>query len=407
MSRSFPVAIALGLLSILHLLHLPAVLAQKDSYAPLREKMVADYIEREGVSNPRVLDSMRQVPRHEFVTPSMRSAAYFDTALAIGAKQTISPPYIVAYMTETIDPQPTDRVLEIGTGSGYQAAVLSGLVNQVYTIEIVDSLGKQAAERLKKLGYDNVFCKIGDGYLGWAEHAPFDKIIVTCSPEKVPQPLIDQLKEGGRMLIPLGERYQQVFHLMEKKDGKLIDQRLIPTLFVPMTGQSEELRTVLPDPQNPRLQNGGLEIDGNQDGIADHWHYQRQVTLLAEGAAEGQRCWLFENDTPGRMAQALQGLPIDGNRIGSIALAVRYKLADLSTPEGQDPPALVVHFYDAQRRQLETFGLAQWYNRDEWAISSKTIPVPKNAREMIVRVGLHGSTGKLWIDDIRATPRPR
>ena len=185
--------------------------------------------------------------------------AYFDMSLPIGEGQTISPPMFVAYMTEQLDPQPDDRVLEIGTGSGYQAAVLSPLVKEVYTIEIVEPLGKHAQQTLKRLKYTNVSVKIGDGYLGWPEHAPFDKIIVTCSPEKVPQPLIDQLKEGGRMIIPVGERYQQVFHLLKKQDGKLVNEALRPTLFVPMTGKAEESRQVQPDPLHPKLINGGFE----------------------------------------------------------------------------------------------------------------------------------------------------
>ena len=187
-----------------------------DPYRDARYRLVADYIEREGINNPRVLASMRQVPRHEFVAPHDKKDAYVDAALPIGHKQTISPPYVVAYMTQTIDPQPEDRVLEIGTGSGYQAAVLSNLVKEVYSIEIVEQLGKTAAERLHRLKYTNVKTKVGDGYLGWEEYAPFDKIIVTCSPENVPQALIDQLKDGGRLLVPLGERYHQVFHQFEK-----------------------------------------------------------------------------------------------------------------------------------------------------------------------------------------------
>src|SRR5262249_1764857 len=150
-----------------------------------------------------------------FVDPNMKKDAYVDTALPIGYKQTISPPFVVAYMTQTIDPQADDRILEIGTGSGYQAAVLSNLCKEVYSIEIVPQLGRLAASRLKQLSYDNVTTKVGDGYQGWAEFAPFDKIIVTCSPESVPQALIDQLKDGGKLLIPLGERYQQVFHVFE------------------------------------------------------------------------------------------------------------------------------------------------------------------------------------------------
>jgi protein-L-isoaspartate(D-aspartate) O-methyltransferase len=263
----------------LSLLVSEVALAQKaDQFKEAREKMVVEYIQREGVTNPRVLASMRQVPRHEFVDRTQRPLAYNDSSLPIGYKQTISPPFVVAYMTETLDPQPTDRVLEIGTGSGFQAAVLANLVKDVYSIEIVEPLGKQAAERLKRLKYDNVVTKVGDGYLGWEEHAPFDKIIVTCSPEKVPQPLIDQLKEGGKLLIPLGERYQQVFHLYEKKEDKLISTKLISTLFVPMTGKSEDQREIKPDPLHPKILNGGFEEDSNNDGYADHWHHLRLVT---------------------------------------------------------------------------------------------------------------------------------
>ncbi len=207
----------------------------------------------------RVLKATARVPRAEFVPREFREYAYQDAALPIGDGQTISAPFIVAYMTETLDPQPTDRVLEIGTGSGYQAAVLSCLVSEVYTIEIVKNLGRKAAETLKKLGYDNVFVRVGDGYQGWPEAAPFDKIIVTCSPEDVPQPLLDQLKEGGKLIIPVGERYRQYFVLCEKKNGKIERKTLIPICFVPMTGEAEEKRVELPDPTRPGLVGGGFE----------------------------------------------------------------------------------------------------------------------------------------------------
>ncbi|MFN7628600.1 MAG: protein-L-isoaspartate O-methyltransferase, partial [Pirellula sp.] len=152
-----------------------------------------------------------------------------DIAIAIGESQTISSPYIVALMTEALQPKPTDKVLEIGTGSGYQAAVLSPLVKDVYTIEIVEDLGERTTALLDELGYSNVHCLIGDGFKGWKEHAPFDKIIVTCSPANVPEPLREQLKEGGLMVIPVGERYQQMLYLMRKKDGKLEKEALTPT----------------------------------------------------------------------------------------------------------------------------------------------------------------------------------
>jgi protein-L-isoaspartate(D-aspartate) O-methyltransferase len=167
------------------------------AFEKAREQMVAEAIVGAGIKNPRVIEAMRRTPRHEFVPPEQRHLAYYDMALPIGFGQTISPPFVVALMTEALDPQPTDRVLEVGTGSGYQAAVLSPLVKEVYTIEIVEPLARRAAETLARLGYKNVFVKAGDGYLGWPEKAPFDKIIVTCSPEEVPQPLVDQLAEGG------------------------------------------------------------------------------------------------------------------------------------------------------------------------------------------------------------------
>ena len=193
-----------------------------------QNRMVDEDIVGPGVTNRGVVASMRKTLRHEFVPAGEREHAYYDMALPIGAGQTISPPFIVAYMTEQLDPQPTDKVLEIGTGSGFQAAILSPLVDKVYSIEIVDTLGKRAAATLKRLKYTNVVTKIDDGYKGWAEHAPFDKIIVTCSPEDVPKPLVEQLKEGGRMIVPLGQRYQQVLYMFRKEDGKLVSEACVP-----------------------------------------------------------------------------------------------------------------------------------------------------------------------------------
>lgn len=385
-----------------------AVAQSNDTFRDARLKMVADYIEREGVQNPRVLDAMRATPRHEFVLTPYRARAYDDAALPIGHSQTISPPFIVAYMTETIDPQPTDKVLEIGTGSGYQAAVLSPLAAEVYSIEIVKPLGDAAAERLARLGYKNVKTKVGDGYQGWAEHAPFDKIIVTCSPENVPKPLVDQLREGGRMIIPLGERYQQVFHLFEKRDGKLVASRLIPTLFVPMTGISESQRKVLPDPLKPTLLNSSFEDDENKDGLADHWHYQRMTELVTDSVRDGKRAILFDSREAGRIAQALQGMAIDGRAIGSLVISLQYRLENARA--GSEPwakPALVVHFYDEQRRIVGDHGLGPWLGSNEWSEFTESIPVPLKAREMIVRVGLNGATGRLWVDDVEMLARPR
>ena len=379
-----------------------------DQHEPQRLRMVEDYIRAEGVENPRVLEAMRSVPRHEFVPQRMRDRAYQDQALSIGGRQTISPPFIVAWMTETIDPQSTDRVLEIGTGSGYQAAVLSGLVAEVYTIEIVASLGKTAARRLSRLGYDNVHTRIGDGYKGWDENAPFDGIIVTCSPESVPEPLVEQLREGGRMLIPLGERYQQVFYLFEKSGGQLEQKRLVPTLFVPMTGISEAQRKVRPDPLRPALVNGSFEDDDNSDQRADNWHYQRQTTLSDDDSLHGKRCLLLENKEPGRLAQILQGTAIDGRRIAAVRLQLWVRHAEIEPGlEAYQQASAMLHFYDAGRRTIGTDVIGPWRGSLDWHRTSREITVPKAAREMIVRVGLNGATGQLWIDNVDLTVRPR
>jgi len=204
-------------------------------FTAARHRMVERQIEARGVRDTRVLEAMRKVPRHRFVPESYISMAYADFPLAIGEGQTISQPYIVAFMTEALSLKPEDRVLEIGTGSGYQAAVLAEIVKEVYTIEIIPSLGKKAEKLLKELGYDNVHVKIGDGYKGWPEKAPFDAVIVTCAPEAVPQALIEQLGEGGRMIIPVGKAgaVQELVRGV-KVNGELRTQEVLPVRFVPM-----------------------------------------------------------------------------------------------------------------------------------------------------------------------------
>jgi protein-L-isoaspartate(D-aspartate) O-methyltransferase len=208
------------------------------NFGVLREKMVKDQLAARGVSDERVLKAMRTVPREEFVPEKFRSGSYNDGPLPIGYDQTISQPYVVALMTEQLRPQINHRVLEVGTGSGYQAAVLASLVAEVYTIEIVEPLGRNAETTLQRLGYKNVHVKIGDGYKGWPDRAPFDSIIVTCAPDHVPQPLIDQLKEGGRMVIPVGPHLAQELYVVHKENGQLRQAALLDVRFVPMTRES-------------------------------------------------------------------------------------------------------------------------------------------------------------------------
>jgi protein-L-isoaspartate(D-aspartate) O-methyltransferase len=207
-------------------------------FAAQRQQMVQRQLMTRGINDERVLAAMAKVPREEFVPPESRNASYEDGPLPLGYAQTISQPYIVAFMTEQLRPKPSDRVLEVGTGSGYQAAILAELVSKVYSIEIVEPLTKNAEATLQRLGYKNVHLKIGDGYKGWPEAGPFDAIIVTCAPDKVPQQLVDQLKDDGRMVIPVGDRFAQQLYLLEKKNGQLKQSATLPVRFVPMTSEA-------------------------------------------------------------------------------------------------------------------------------------------------------------------------
>ncbi len=207
-----------------------------------RNRMVENQIKGRGVSDPDVLNAMRNVPRHLFVPQEQRSSAYQDSPLPIGKGQTISQPYIVAYMTELLELEPGDKVLEIGTGSGYQAAVLSELTSNVYSIEIIETLGKKVKSRFDKLGYDPIKTKIADGYYGWEKHAPFDAIIVTAAAGHVPPPLTKQLKAGGQMIIPVGGTYQtqKLMKVMKSGQGKVRTKSLMAVRFVPMTGAAQD-----------------------------------------------------------------------------------------------------------------------------------------------------------------------
>lgn len=369
-----------------------------------RQQLVTDVV-AQWVKDARVLDAVRTTPRHEFVPSSQRKLSYYDMALPIGNKQTISSPLIVASMTEALQTSPMDRVLEIGTGSGYQAAVLSPLVAEVYTIEIVTSLGRKARRTLKRLLYENVHVKIGDGYQGWVEHAPFDKIIVTCSPEKVPPLLVKQLKEGGRMVIPVGQRYRQMLYLLEKRDGKLQETQLQPTLFVPMTGEAEDQREVLPDPANPRAKNGSFDEPANALRGIPGWYYEAQVRLVESDEPDNQGNYaLFENKEPGRACRLLQGLAVDGRKVLRLNLSIRIKLDSVRPGPREDmQPMLAITFYDDQRRDLGMSWLGPWRGTTDWHSAQGDFRVPVNAREAILRLGLFGATGSLVCDDVVVT----
>jgi len=393
--------------------------AESAVFRDARNKMVDTEIVAAGIKDARVIEAMRATPRHEFMPTAQRRYAYFDMALPIGHRQTISPPFVVAYMTEQLRPQPTDRVLEIGTGSGYQAAVLGPLVREVYTIEIVEPLGRKAAKTLKRLGYKNVHVRVGAGYQGWPDAAPFDKIIVTCSPEHVPRALFDQLAEGGQMIIPVGERYQQTLYRLTKRKGKLQTEKLQPTLFVPMTGAAEDQRRIQPDPANPRLVNGSFEelidakpstgnaADAPATGLPSGWHYQRQLQVVRSpmDAPVGNYYAKFRNEYPGRPAQALQGFAIDGRKVRRLAVSLSLKAVDIRPGQNQNQlPVLAIGFYDQNRDMLGQEFMGPWRGTFDWQRETTFFTVPKQAREAIVRIDLCGATGEFWVDGVEIKP---
>jgi protein-L-isoaspartate(D-aspartate) O-methyltransferase len=212
--------------------------AQSDPLTSARQRMVDAQIKARGIATASVLDAMRRVPRHLFVPPAIQSRAYEDTPLPIGLGQTISQPFIVAYMTEALHATPEHAVLEIGTGSGYQAAVLAELAREVYTIEIVPELADRARRTLAETGYRNVHVRTGNGYLGWPEHAPFPRIIVTAAPDEIPQALVDQLAVGGTMVLPVGTVFQEMTIVTKNARG-VAQKRTIPVRFVPMVGKPQ------------------------------------------------------------------------------------------------------------------------------------------------------------------------
>jgi len=207
-----------------------------------RQAMVDQQIAARGVSDPATLEAMRTVPRHEFLPLRLRDEAYMDYPLPIGHGQTISQPYIVAFMTEAIRPKPGEKILEIGAGSGYQAAILAQTGAEVYTVEIIKPLAEMARQTLERLGYENARVRHGDGYRGWPEHAPFDAIVVTCAPDMIPSDLVAQLRDGGRMIIPVGGGMEQELVLLRKIGDRIEKQSVLPVRFVPMTGEAEETR---------------------------------------------------------------------------------------------------------------------------------------------------------------------
>lgn len=445
-------AVSAVALSVFFLLPSFAAAQSEREMTEARERMVERELVRAGIRNPDVLAAMKSTLRHKFVPAKLRTQAYEERALAIGYGQTISSPFVVASMTEALAPQPDDVVLEIGTGSGYQAAVLSPLVKEVYSIEIVEPLARQAMRALKSLHYSNVHVRAGDGYKGWPEAGPFDKIIVTCSPESPPPALVEQLKDGGLMVIPLGERYAQNLCVLKKDGTRLMNQPIRPILFVPMTGAAEKSREILPDPKNPTLRNGDFEkvmlgqkseiekmpeqrnslyeesgesgideelendretesSEGDEESkeetlIPEVWCYLRQARVEKmdeeNESDENHYCLRFENRTPGANSQACQGIGVDGRSVTSIRFKMRIRGEKLMPDMARGGrPGVFIVFIDEKRNTIQSSIVGGWKGSFDWRTVSFSIDVPSSAREACIYFGLHGSRGTLWIDDVK------
>ncbi|MEX2114750.1 MAG: protein-L-isoaspartate(D-aspartate) O-methyltransferase [Pirellulales bacterium] len=406
-NRRFPVPFLLSPLIFLALSTGVCRAQSEGELAAARTLMVESELATAGIKDRAILAVMRDVPRHRFVPPASRRYAYHDMSLPIGHGQTISPPFIVAQMTQQLALKPQDNVLEVGTGSGYQAAVLSRLVKEVHTVEIVEELAARATKTFEELGYANIHARMGDGFLGWPEAAPFDKIIVTCSPERVPKPLVEQLREGGRIVIPVGERYQQLLCTFTKRDDKLVVESREPTYFVPMTGSAESLREKLPTGAATRVVNGDFE-QLLERGIPAGWYYVRQAAIEQSLARPpGKQCMRFSNAVPGWNSQAMQSIGMDGREVSELAVEVWVQAKEVRGGELPHQQArLLIHFFDENRAPLPQGEVGPWHGNFAWARQQATVDVPSQARGATIVLGLLGATGTLWCDDltIRASP---
>jgi protein-L-isoaspartate(D-aspartate) O-methyltransferase len=379
-----------------------------DALATLRRAMVERDVVAVGVKNRAVLAALRATPREEFLAPEYRSLAYEDLALPIGHGQTTPAPGVVAALVERLDVRPGEKVLEIGAGCGYQTALLSRLASKVYAIEIVPELGKSAAERLDRLGYHNAKIQIGDGYQGWAEHAPFDKIVVACSPESVPPPLVEQLREGGRMLVALGDRHQQTLYSLKKVHGQLTATTLEETFTSAMSGVASAVRSPEDDAPLTPLANVGFELETLRAGKPDGWHSLRQARLDSTVlAGHGYRCLTFANRQPGRSAGAMQGMAVDGRRIQSLDVSAWIRCQQAQS--GKTPtqlPRISLTFLDDNQQPITEEALGPWDGTFAWRQVRSEVLVPPQTRMALIAIGLFGAVGEASFDDIELRTAP-
>ena len=386
----------------------PIAVAQLSQYVTERNALIDRVLIPGGIKDPRAIEAIRNTPRHTFVPDALKDQAYIDRALPIGEAQTISSPFIVARMTEALAPKQSDKVLEIGTGSGYQASVLSPLVKDVFTIEIVEPIAIDTEKFLKALGYVNIHTKVGDGFLGWPEMAPFDKIIVTCSPEKVPEPLVEQLAEGGLMVIPVGKRYQQLLYIYKKVDGKLQSTTIEPTLFVPMTGQAEENR-VEKESKSGKLINGDFEERAKDGNYIPGWYYDFNAELVRDpDSPSGSQVIEFTSNKGDLPSMLIQGFRLDGRQTPIIRMKAAVMTENVVPGEGpNEKPMVLLRMLDENREPVGEYWLGFYTGTNKWRVDQQTVRVPPNSREALVQIGLFGATGKIRFDGITIEARRR
>ena len=279
----------------------------------------------------------------------------------------------------------------------------------MYTIEIVEALGLRAARVLRKLKLNNVHTRIGDGYQGWSSQAPFNKIIVTCSPENVPQPLIDQLAEGGRLIVPVGQRFQQTLVLFSKQEGQLVEEPLKATFFVPMTGTAEDRRQVFPSDTNPRIEHGSFEASVGESNHPIGWYYVRQANIFSDASApDGKRYLVLSNQTAGRPAHALHAFGVDGKQVRQLQLSLWARGRDIrpTRSTGNEPGCVFVWFYGPNRSMVGDASPGIWKGSFDWQQKRFSIAVPRAARLGVVAIGLFATTGEAAFDDIVVRAKP-
>lgn len=372
--------------------------------AEARRLMVAEEIEAQGIENERLLAAMREVPREQFLPLNKRHLAYLNVAVTYGEGQVVLPPLVTAHSIEQLDPQKTDKVLVVGTGSGYSSAVLSRLAREVYSVEINPEIAKEAEETLRHLKYTNVKIRSGDGFEGWKEHAPYQRIIVECSPESVPRPLVDQLVEGGTLLIPVGDEFDQTMHRCKKENGQLVTLSLWPTLLLPMKGKAEELRSQSEMPREPSLLNGGFEelVEGTTD-LPNNWFYVRQGRVVDDPLCpEGKRALQLVNTTPGAAAVALQAFPVDGKKIAELSLSFRIRGIDVRPGQNRGQlPRVEIRFFDEKRRFVGGDWTGGWNMTFDWVKKERLFAVPRQAKFAVIRISLGGGTGEIRFDNLK------